>query len=90
MSAKTLLSVRISTPLANRLQHEAESLGVPLSAYVRQRLADDLRDRDLLAAVQVAVSTAIQAHDNSMADTLTALLDRYTSTPKAEEVTDAW
>ena len=78
MAAKTLLSVRIPTTIATRLQGEAECLGVPLSAYVRQRLSEDFRERDLLTAVQAAIESTLHAHDDHIAKTLKNLLDQYT------------
>lgn len=78
MSAKTLLSVRIPAPLSNRLQTNADDIGIPLSAYVRQLLAAEVHQQDLLAAMQTTISVAVSEHDARMADTLGQLLDKYT------------
>jgi len=78
MSAKTLLSVRIPAPLSNRLQKNADDIGIPLSAYVRQLLADELHQQDILASVHSTVNAALTEHDARMTDTLGQLLDKYT------------
>ena len=78
MAPKTLLSVRIPTLLANRLQANAEDLGLPLSSYVRQLLSNEINQQDIVAAMQSKISAALTEHDAQMTDTLTSLLDRYT------------
>lgn len=88
MSAKTLVSVRIPAALANRLHQEAENLGLPLSAYVRHQLEEALRERDMLTALNKAITHALGQHDARIMATLTTLLDQYTR--PSEEMPTSW
>lgn len=78
MAPKTLLSVRIPTPLSNRLQSNADDLGLPLSSYVRQLLLNEINQQDMVASLNSTITSAINAHDGRIADTLSQLLDKYT------------
>jgi antitoxin component of RelBE/YafQ-DinJ toxin-antitoxin module len=78
MAPKTLLSVRIPTLSSNRLQANAEDLGLPLSSYVRQLLSSEINQQDIVASLQSKISATLTEHDARMTDTLSQLLDKYT------------
>ena len=86
MSAKTVISVRLPSALANRLEVDAKENGMSLSGFVRLCLVDRLRERDQLAALQTMVTSAIKAHEAALPALLATVLDRYI----AKETHQTW